>query len=191
MTIISLFMIFAMSFDEDHGSGRAQYLQHIDYQVNMKNDGSMQVVETWDIDVAQTNTLVRNFNLNKAKFGDITNVQITDLQNGKEFSNIGVGMYHLPKDCFYALKLDTSKFEIAFGVSMDNETGNRKFQISYEVENVVTSYKDCQEIYWQFLAQGQNAIPAKKVTGKLTLPEEVANKDNLLIWGHGQLNGKI
>ncbi len=59
------------------------------------------------------------------------------------------------------------------------------------MEDVVTDYKDCQEIYWQFLAKGQNSIPAKKVTGKLILPTEVENLENLRVWGHGQLNGKI
>ena len=28
--------------------------------------------------------------------------------------------------------------------------GNRKFQISYTVTDVVTEYNDAQEIYWQF-----------------------------------------
>ena len=69
--------------------------------------------------------------------------------------------------------------------------GNRKIQISYTVEDVVTDYKDCQEIYWKFFAEGQNSIPAKKVTGKLILPTEVQNIGNLRVWGHGQLNGKI
>ena len=84
-----------------------------------------------------------------------------------------------------------SDFEIAFGVGMVFETENRKFQISYTIEDVVTDYKDCQEIYWKFLSEGQNLIPAEKVTGTITLPQEVSDLDNLLIWGHGQLNGTI
>jgi len=74
---------------------------------------------------------------------------------------------------------------------MDNEKGNRKFQISYTVTDVVTEYNDAQEIYWQFLEEGKNAIPAKKVTGTVVLPESVKNTENLKVWGHGQLNGII
>ena len=171
--------------------GKFQYLRHLDYQVNMNQDGSMKVIETWDIDIIDTNTLVRNFNLSEDKFGNITNVEIIDLENGRKFVNTNRETYYVPNGEFYALKLNSSEFEIAFGIGMDIENGNRKFQISYTIEDVVTDYKDCQEVYWQFLAAGQNAIPAKKVTGKLTLPEPVSNSENLMIWGHGQLNGEI
>lgn len=78
-------------------------------------------------------------------------------------------MYHVTNGCYYGLKTNSSTFEIAWGVGMDNSTGNRKFQISYTVTDVVTDYNDVQEIYWQFLAEGQNAVPAKKVTGTVVL----------------------
>ncbi len=188
MALISVLFMLGMAFDSDM---KGQYLEHIDYQVNVDSYGNMKVVETWDINVLNTNTLVRNFNLDSNKFGNITNVEIVDLQTGKKLENIYEEMYHLPVGQYYALQIDSKTFEIAFGVGMDSSFGNRKFQISYVVEDVVADYKDCQEIYWQFLAQGQNSISAKKVTGKLTLPESVSNLDNLLIWGHGQLNGKI
>lgn len=187
----TIFMIFGLAFNSDKGGGMAQYLRHLDYQVQMNNDGSMDIIETWDIDVGYTNTLVRTFNLDENKFGKISNVEIIDLQNQKKFVNIEKEMYHVPEGEFYALEKYRKEFEIAFGVGMDKVSGNRKFQISYTVEDVVTDYKDCQEIYWQFLAEGQNAIPAGIVTGKLTLPEQVTNTDNLLVWGHGQINGTI
>ena len=42
-------------------------------------------------------------------------------------------MYHVTKDCYYGLQTGKYEFEIAWGVGMDNEKGNRKFQISYTV----------------------------------------------------------
>ncbi len=151
----------------------------------------MKVVETWDINVQNTNTLFKNFDLSKVKYGNIKNAKVVDLQTNKNLSQIDVEMYHVPKDSYYALELNSHKFEIAWGVGLDNKIGHRKYQISYTVEDVVTQYQDCQEIYWQFLAKNQNDIPAKKVTGKLILPEDVSKEDNLKVWGHGQLNGKI
>lgn len=185
--IVELVFVAAMAFDE---GDKAQYLKNLDYQVQMNKDGSMRVTETWDIDVSHTNTLFKTFNLS-SKYGNITNVKVVDLKSGKAFEQIYEQMYHVTKDKFYALNTSKTQFEIAFGVSMDYTSGNRVFQISYDVENVVTGYTDCQEIYWQFLAKNQNAIPAKKVTGKITLPKSVANNENLLVWGHGPLNGKI
>ena len=157
----------------------------------MYEDGSMRVTETWDVEVKNTNTLFKTFTLNKYKYGDITDVKVVDLERGKELQQIDQEMYHVTEDCYYGLKINSNTFEIAWGVGMDTSTGNRKFQISYTVTDVVTDYKDIQEIYWQFLAKSKNTISAKKVTGTFVLPQDVENIDNLRVWGHGQLNGII
>ena len=118
MAGIASFMLFVAT--SNHMT-KIQYLQNLDYQVKMNNDGSMNVVETWDIDIIKTNTLVRNFNLSKTKFGDITNVQITDLQTGEKFKKINEEMYHVPEGEFYALNVNSNNFEIAFGIGMENK----------------------------------------------------------------------
>jgi len=182
------FIIFSVFLS---GVDKYQYLNSIDYHVEMQKDGSMRVTETWDVDIKNTNTLFKTFSLNRNKYGNITDVQVIDLQNGKLLEQIDEEMYHVTKDCYYGLQTGKYEFEIAWGVGMDNEKGNRKFQISYTVTDVVTEYNDTQEIYWQFLEEGKNAIPAKKVTGTVVLPESVKNTENLKVWGHGQLNGII
>ena len=186
MIIVSVVIFLCFQLNE-----MFQYINHLDYQVVMNQDGSMQVTETWDININHTNTLFRDFNLSKVKFGDIVDVKVIDLDSGKELTKIDEEMYHVPKDCYYGLKIAEYEFEIAWGVGMDEKFGNRKYQISYKVNDVVTDYKDFQEIYWQFLAQGQNAVPVKQMTGTITLPEEVSNMENLKVWGHGPLNGKL
>lgn len=186
MLIISLIFIASVNTE-----GKFQYMDNLDYQVTVNKDGSMKVVETWDINVSKTNTLFKNFNLSKTKYGNITDVKVIDLDTGKELTQIYNEMYHVTKDCYYALEVQRNKFEIAWGIGMDDKTGKKRYQVSYVVQDVVTDYKDVQEIYWQFLAKNQNAVPVKKVTGTITLPEEVSNFDNLRVWGHGQLNGDI
>lgn len=186
MLIISLIFIASVDTEE-----KFQYMDNLDYQVTVNRDGSMQVVEIWDINVSKVNTLFKNFNLSKTKYGNITDVKVVDLDTGKELTQIYNEMYHVTKDCYYALEVQRNKFEIAWGIGMDDKTGKKKYQVSYVVKDVVTDYKDVQEIYWQFLAKNQNAVPVKKVTGTITLPEEVSNLDKLRVWGHGQLNGDI
>ena len=58
MLIISLIFIASVNTE-----GKFQYMDNLDYQVTVNKDGSMQVVETWDINVSKTNTLFKNFNL--------------------------------------------------------------------------------------------------------------------------------
>lgn len=167
------------------------YLNSIDYNVVMNKDGSMDVVETWDIKINKTNTLFKTFSLSKLKYGDIENVKVKDLDNNSDLTQIQEEMYHVTTGCYYGLEVNPSTFEIAWGTGMENKSGNKRYQISYTVKDVVTDYNDCQEIYWQFLEQGRNTIPAQKVTGTVTLPEMVDNLDDLKVWEHGQLNGII
>lgn len=167
-----------------------QYLNNIDYNVRLREDGSMVVTETWDIYVKKTNTLFKNFNLSD-KFGNIREVSVKDLDTGEEFFNVNQEMYHVTTGGFYALELQNGIFEIAWGTGMEFKSGNKRYQISYVVDDVVTSYNDCQEMYWQFLGRGQNSVPAKKVTGTIILPREVQNIEKLRVWGHGPVNGII
>lgn len=191
MCVIS-FIIYAIVVG-DRNSNKAQYLNSIDYNVTMNEDGSMKVVETWDIYVKHTNTLFKTFELNSSKFSDITDVKVKEITSGKdkEFTKINNEMYHVTKDCYYGLNTSARDFEIAWGIGMDDKFGRRKYQISYTVNDVVTNYKDCQEIYWKFLGQNKNTIPANKVTGTVTLPKNVSDIEKLRVWGHGELNGEI
>lgn len=150
MTIVSIFLTLMFA---SNSSEKSQYLDSIDYNVILNKDGSMKVTETWNINIKNTNTLFKQFRLSSYKYGDITNVEVYDLDNNKKLEKIDEEMYHLPKNTYYGLEINSSTFEIAWGVGMDNERGNRKYQISYVVNDVVTSYNDCQELYWQFLGK--------------------------------------
>ena len=169
--------------------GKYQYMNQLDYEVTLKDNGDMDVVETWDIYLKNTNTVFRNFELSD-KFGMITNITVTDLETGKQLSQINEKMYHVTTDCFCAFELDDNKFEIAWGTGMEELKGIKKYQVKYTVTDVVTQYNDCQEIYWKFL-DSINKISCEKVNIKIILPKQVQKIDNLLIWGHGPLNGVI
>lgn len=185
MVIIALIVLMSFGLSE-----RFQYMKHLDYQVTLNQDGSMNVTETWDICINCTNTLVRNFDLSN-KYGNITDVKVVDLDQGKELTQIDEEMYHVTKDCYYALELTSHKFEIAWGVGLDDTYANKKYQISYKVNDVITQYDDLQEMYWQFIAEGENDVPVSKITGTVTLPRDVSDIEQLRVWGHGQSNGKI
>ena len=166
-----------------------QRMNNLDYNVTLNQDGSMRVIETWDIYINKTNTIFKNFDLS-SKFGEITDVSVKDLDKGRNLTQIYEEMYHVTTDCYYALNISSSKFEIAWGTGMENKRGNKRYQISYTITDVITDYKDCQELYWQFLSD-DNAIQIKNVTGTINLPESVTNISDLRAWGHGPLNGNI
>ncbi len=167
-----------------------QKLNSLDYNVQLNSDGSMDVVETWDIYVSETNTLFKNFEIDANKYTGITNVKVTDLETELDLKQIEQEMYHVTKGCYYGLPVSGDKFEIAWGVGLDDSSANRKYQISYTIQDIVTVYNDCNELYWQFVGT-ENAMKAKKVTGTIKLPQAVENLENLRIWAHGPLNGEV
>ena len=187
--IITIFIGIFITFNNKSYAG-TQRLNLLDYNAVINNDGSMDVVETWDIHVSETNTLFKNFDMNYNKFSDITNVKVKDLTYNIDFTQIYEEMYHVTENCYYALPVSGNKFEIAWGVGLDNSSATRKYEISYTVKDVVAEYNDCSEIYWMFVSES-NGIPAKRVTGNIVLPKETLEFNNLRVWAHGPLNGQI
>lgn len=167
-------------------------LNSLKYDVTLNTDGTALVTEYWDIDIDETNTLFKTFEIDKAKYSGIENVSLVETTNGTRtnFRQIYSEKYHVDKNCFYALVNSKNQFEIAWGVHEDDSFARRKFEISYTIVDAVKNYSDCSEFYWQFISN-ESAIPAKKVTGSITLPSNVEKIDDLLVWAHGPLNGNI
>lgn len=170
------------------GDDKIQVMNNLDYNVTLNKDGSMNVTETWDVYVKNTGTLFKDF-YRTDKY-PISNVTVKNLNTNTELKDLEREEYHVPEGMFYAEPINNRSVEVAFGTGKSESSGNVKYQISYKIENVITSYKDCQEFYWQFLDES-NGIPCKKITGTIKLPKKISNIDNLKIWGHGNINGDI
>ena len=188
-TIFAIIAVIILAIIGADQGFKGQYMDNLNYDVVLNEDGSMTVTETWDININHTNTIFKNFKLSN-KFGEIKDVTVKDLKTGKQLTQIDEEMYHVTTDCFYALKLSKYKYEIAWGTGMEKKSGNKKYQIQYTVTDVITDYKDCQEMYWMFL-DTVNEMPVKNVSMQITLPVAVKNIENLKVWGHGPLNGNI
>lgn len=168
-------------------------LKNLNFDVNVNDDGSMDVVETWNIKISDTNTLFKTFKTDSKKYSSISDVKVTEITNGesKEFEEIDELMYHVTKDCYYGMMNDDDNFEIAWGVGLDDTTATKQYQISYTVNDVIAKYNDCAELYWQFVGSDFE-INADKITGTITLPSEVEKKEDIRVWGHTEgLNGEI
>ena len=58
--IICLFIIFSV-FTYSKADSSSLRLNSLDFNVNINTDGSMDVVETWNIRINETNTLFKTF----------------------------------------------------------------------------------------------------------------------------------
>lgn len=159
----------------------------------LEENGDMKITEYWDIYISETNTLFKSFDLDSSRFNGFTDAKVKEvLKDGSEieYTQIYEEMYHVTDQCYYGLELDKTKYEIAWGTGMEEDSGNKKYIIEYTVKNPVRNYNDCQELYWQFIGK-EFEIPIKKITGTITLPHPVENIENLRIWAHGPLQGLI
>lgn len=169
------------------------YLNDLDFNAQIKNDGSMDVVENWNIKVQNTNTLYKSFKTDKNKFSGITDVTVKEITDEQEtdFIKSDNWAYHVQKGYYYGTKNEDGDFEIGWGVGLDTSTAYKKYQISYTVKDAITKYNDFAELYWQFVGEDFE-INAKKITGTIYLPSNVSNKEEIKVWGHTKgLNGTI
>ena len=169
------------------------FLNLLQFEAQIQEDGSMLVTEYWDIDIEDTNTLYKTFKLDNSRYSTITDVTVTDITNGQNqpFRKIDQEMYHVTKNCYYGLVNKNGMFEIAWGVGLDNSSETKEYKIQYTVEDAIAKYQDKAELYWQFVGEDFE-VNAQKVVGTITLPQSATSKDEIRVWGHTEdLNGEI
>lgn len=191
--ILIIFLLGALLIGNSVEASSDLYLNSLNFDVQINSDGSMDVVETWNIDISDTNTLFKTFKKDSTKYTSITNGSVSRVTStGKiiPMEDYGDYAYHLPTDEYYFISMGAN-YEVAWGTGYDNSSGTETYKISYHIEDAIAIYNDCAEMYWQFLGSDFE-IPAKKITGTIKLPAEVANLDDLRVWGHTpDLNGTI
>lgn len=191
--LLAMFIIIiALVLLGETKSQASLHLKNLDFQVQINDDGSMNVVETWDIKVSDTNTLYKTFIKDDTKYSSIMDVSVKDITKGENniFNSASKWEYHLPKGYFFAGTNNKGENEIAWGVSIESTT-RKQYLISYRVNDVITKYNDCAELYWQFLGN-EFEISANKITGTIKLPANVQHLKDLKVWGHTKyLNGEV
>ena len=192
VSICFMFLFIILATIKSNASSNL-HLNELAFDASINTDGSMNVTETWDIEIEETNTLFKTFKTDISKYSDITNVQVSEITNGatKNFTEINTLMYHVTKDSYYGMINDDGNFEIAWGVGLDDSSATKKYKISYTVEDAITKYSDYAELYWQFVGSDFE-VNADKITGIITLPSHAQRKDDIKVWGHTEdLNGEI
>lgn len=190
---IIAFLLFFICIGANQSKAGNLKLNNLDFQAQINADGSMDVTETWDINIKSTNTLYKTFKTDNSKYSGITNATVTDITNGiqNNFIQTSEWAYHVAKGYYYGTENDDDDFEIGWGVGLDNSSARREYKISYTVKDAITKYNDYAELYWQFVGSTFE-VDANKITGTILLPSNVDNKDEIKVWGHTKnLNGTI
>lgn len=185
--IFSLFVLMSTSNADSH-----LYLDNLEFQAQITEYGDMEVKEIWDINIQETNTLYKTFIKDSSKYSEIENVEVKDITNSyeRDLTQSYTWQYHMEEDEYFGGTND-GKFEIAWGVGLDNSSEKRKYEISYTVRDVISKFDDYAQLYWQFVGDDFE-ISAEKVKGTILLPSNAETEDDILVWGHTEdLNGEI
>ena len=188
-----IFLILFIILGNTKSNAGSLYLDNLDFDAKINQDGSMNVTETWDISISETNTLFKTFKTDNSKYSSITDVEVAEVTNNaeKKFSKVDSLMYHVTKDCYYGMKNSDGNFEIAWGVGLDDSSATKTYKISYKVNDAIAKYQDYAELYWQFVGSDFE-VSADKVTGTILLPQNASSKEDIKVWGHTEgLNGEI
>lgn len=84
--IIFLIVIFIICFIIYKSGENTQYMNNLDYNINLLENGDMEIIETWDMYINHTNTIFRDLNL--YGYDNIENISVVDLETGKELNKI-------------------------------------------------------------------------------------------------------
>lgn len=161
-------------------------LNSLNYDVNLNSDGSMDIVETWNINISNMNTLVKRFNENS----QIVNTKVSLVENEveKPLTQIYEAQSELDAECFYALPTSDEKFEIVWNVGLEMSSDTRTYKIYYTIPNAVVVYEDCSDFYWKVF-EGNNLISGENITGTIHLQNKIKDIGSLKIWGRSNLGG--
>ncbi len=191
LAIISLCILF-ITIHHTTSYAVGQSINQCKYYVEIKEDGSADVTETWKIYITDTNILFKKLEIKEPEKIEITNIKIQEITDkGKtEYKEMDTYTYHIPKGYYYALSINSSECQIIWGIGMDNKSATKTYQIHYTIKNAVKKYNDCSEFCWKFIGKA-NTVPAKDIKGTIKLPNNTLGKENIKAWIHGPLYGNI
>lgn len=172
-----------------------QVLNRYSFDTVLKSDGSMNVTETWVLNLEERDKAYRNvyktFVMDSAEYAgvEIADLSVFDVDNNVAYTeqkginpnstNTGVQNKYYT----YSYTADDGHKMLEIGCYMPPiDSGVRTFKFSYTIKNLAQVYNDTAALYWQAIGN-QFSIPITQMDGTITLPNGT-NKDALRAWLH-------
>jgi uncharacterized membrane protein len=173
-------------------SDSKQVMEKLGIEAQLKDNGDMQVTETWRVNLKDRGKPYRNlYKTFPVKSGtEIENLSVYDVDYKTQYEyrdDINPTVDSVPENVGYLYTEGTAS-EIGWFMPAI-ESGVRNFKISYTIRNIVRVYKDTSELYIGFV--GKNfSLPITELQGQITIPTGAA-KEDLMVWLHSTANGTI
>lgn len=161
-------------------------LSDYSFEMKLNSDSSISVIEIWNVELKNTNTLYKNFDISEQNFSNVKVVEI-DSDKEKEYEQIESLEYHVTNGCFYAMTNKDGRFEIAWNCDSEKEKSNKTFKVCYDIKNYINVYKDCAIFNWKFIENNFD-IPIKRMSVKMNFNTSIGNEMKLGYNGIDNLN---
>lgn len=96
---IVLIFFIGLAFIKSSDYEKMQIMNNLEYNVSLNEDGSMNVVETWDVYVKNIGTLFKDFE-NNDKF-PISDVYVKNLSTNEDLRKLDYKVYNVPAGEYY------------------------------------------------------------------------------------------
>lgn len=163
--------------------------KHISMNAVLNENGSMDVTETWTLNLPNRNKPYRNAYRDvikdSDKYGVIKDLHVYDVDNKEEYPLAKVEnpekSSNSKLDKAGYLYEDDSIYEVGFYMPKIDK-GIRTFELKYTVTDVITAYEDAAVLYWKFMGDN-NTLPIADMDCTITLPSNV-NREAIKAWLH-------
>ena len=168
--LVFLFMMFVMPL-----SVMADQIYSIDMKINILEDGTANIVETWDVKATSGSEWYKTmYELNNS---ELTNYKV--LKDGKEliYKNYwNVDGTIRDKDGYYGINDTSNGIELCFG---KGDYKRHKYTVSYTLTNYVFNVSDAQVLAWVLFPEVDTDYFSAQISSYYKFP------DTLDVWGYG------
>jgi uncharacterized membrane protein len=193
--VIGLLTLLPLGGCSNYKDDSKQVMEKLNIAAQLKDNGDMEVKETWKVDLQDRNkdyrNLYRTFPIDKEKVDDITDLKVYDEDNKVNFDFVGdidpeFSGAAEDNTCYIHKTYD----EVELGWFMPAiEEGVRTFTFSYTVKNIVAVHNDRAELY-NFFVPTEFSLPITDMSCTIQFPSGGDQKE-IRTWLHSTANGNI
>ena len=182
---VGVFVFFCFSLGLSNFFSRTEvYLKNMNADYKVNEDGSMDVVETWETVFTGSDYSAGSKVLDVSQHGEEYELKsIRDLTNNKDYKLDASAREYDEGYCKQFMQGGRTYFE--WYDDFGDET--RTFEITYTVKNAVRLYNDTAELYWQFVGSDFE-LSIDNAVCTVTMPENAISPNNK-IYGHLERSG--
>lgn len=155
IAIVSLLLLLVVSFSPVYAL--SHQFHELSMTVELQEDGSAIIQETWDMTVAKGTENYKVFdNMGEATITDFSVVDESNEYQYLEYWNVNASKEEKQNKCGVVKNGD--HYELCYGVGT---YGRHQYTMKYTVHKFIDQYKDSQAINFQLVSKGMDTMPEK------------------------------